>query len=128
LINLCAINDWGSCQCWNGIWLPRAISEATCSYLHCDCYGPGIEYGTDPFTIYIHGSETTDKQYGIKDEVVVGTSLGTHLELGELFGNLMRMGWELHGNRQKTKKNPLPPRAPAHTPKKTERKTLSLPN
>jgi len=58
--------------------------------------------------------------------VVLGTSLGTHLELGD-FGNLMRMRWELHGNIPKTKKSP-PPRTPAHTPKKPERRTVSLPN
>jgi len=49
-----------------------------------------------------------------KDEVV----LGTYLELGDHFGNLMRMRWELHGNIPKTKKIPSSP-YPCPHPKKT---------
>jgi hypothetical protein len=54
----------------------------------------------------------------MKGEVGLETSLGTHFELGEHFGNFM-------GTDKKQKKS-LPPHAPAHTPKKTERKILSL--
>ncbi len=136
MINLFAINDWGVVSAGMGYGYQGLNLEEAVTNLQCDCYGPGMEYGTDlervPDVLFGWGWEgaggnlasrdalwthlqfiymevkTTHKQYGIKDEVVLGTPLGTHYELGDHFGNLMRMCWELHGNRQK-QKNPLLP-------------------
>jgi hypothetical protein len=57
------------------------------------------------------------QQYGIKIEVVLGTSYGTHWEIEEHFGNLTKTVWELDGKTLRTekKKSTCPP---APTPNK----------
>jgi hypothetical protein len=44
------------------------------------------------------------QQYGIKIEVVLGTSYGTHWEIEEHFGNLTKTVWELDGKTLRTEK------------------------
>jgi hypothetical protein len=53
------------------------------------------------------------QQYGIKIEVLLGTSYGTHWEIGEHFGNLTKTGWELDGKTLRTTKGIHLPPAPA---------------
>jgi hypothetical protein len=51
------------------------------------CFGPA-RTPCPPFRVYIHGSWTPAKQYGIKkNEVLLGTSYKTHRERGEHIGN-----------------------------------------
>jgi hypothetical protein len=54
------------------------------------------------------------QQYGIKIEVLLGTSYGTHWEIEEHFGNLTKTGWELYGKTLRTekKKSTSPPLCP----------------
>jgi len=50
-----------------------------------------------------------DQQYGIKNEVLLGTSYGTHCKLEEHFGNLTKTPWELDGKTLRTEKKSPPP-------------------
>jgi hypothetical protein len=66
-----------------------------------------------------------NQQYGIfKNEVLLGTSLGTHWELGEQFETLMGTHWEQTPTKNEFKKK-IPPPPPSQNPK--EKKTKSPP-
>ncbi len=78
-----------------------------------------------PLKIYICGSWTMAQQYGIKIEVLLGTSYGTHWEIEEHFANLTKTAWELDGKTLRTlKKKSTTPPAPA--PKEKNYALLSL--